>query len=154
MPLLREGGNFVYGWSIIRKDNTLYLPPKVVNEYKLEKDNDIILFSGSKISGGFCITSLKTLKSSKLSRVVENNPDLENEENIGKIINYGGRSYCHLKLTDENSLILSDKIMTHFNMKNGNKLLIIKGSRIAISCCLKGPLIKVAHESNKLIEVY
>jgi len=154
MPLLREGGNFVYGWSIIRKDNTLYLPPKVVNEYKLEKDSDIILISGSKISGGFCITSLKTLKSSKLSRVVENNPDLESEESIGQIINYRGKNYCHLKLTNDNSLILSEKIMSHFNVKNGNKLLIIKGSRIAFSCCNKGPLIRVAHESNKLIEVY
>jgi len=143
----------VYGWSLIRKENTLHFPPKVVNEYKLEKDSDIILISGSKISGGFCISKLNALKSSKLSKIIENNPDLESEENIGKIIKYKGRTYCHVKLTD-NTVTLSEKIMNHFNVKNGNKLLIIRGSNIAFDCILKGPLVEVANKSDKPIEVY
>ncbi|OUM65113.1 hypothetical protein PIROE2DRAFT_60224 [Piromyces sp. E2] len=154
MPQLRHRGKFVYGWSIVRKDNTLYFPPQVLNEYSLEEECDIILFTSSKTSGGFCITKLTTLKSSKLSKIIENNPDLESEDEIGQIIQFKGKSYCHLKLTKQRSLLLTDKILNHFKVKNGNQLLIVRGSNIAFDCLLKGPLIEVANKSNKVIQVY
>ena len=154
MPQLRHQGKHVFGWSIIREEDTVCLPPELIKEYHLEKKSDIILFTGSKTSGGFCISKLETLKSSKLSKIIENNPLLEDEENIGRIIEYNGRSYCHLKLNEQNSINLSQKIMNHFNLKIGDKLLIIRGSNIAFDCILKGPLVKVANETNKEIKVY
>ena len=119
----------------------------------LEKNSDIILFNSSKTSGGFCISKLETLKSSKLSKIIENNPLLEDEENIGQIIEYKGRDYCHLKLNGQNCINLSQIIMDHFNLKTGDKLLIIRGSNIAFDCIHKGPLVKVANESNEEIKI-
>ena len=154
MPQLRHQGKHIFAWSIIRKDNTVCLPPELIKEYHLEKNSDIILFNSSKTSGGFCISKLETLKSSKLSKIIENNHLLEDEENIGQIIEYKGRSYCHLKLNDQDGINLSQKIMNHFNLKIGYKLLIIRGSDIAFDCILKGPLVKVANETNKEIKIY
>lgn len=154
MPQLRYRGKYVYGWSIIRKDNTIHFPPDVINEYGLKKNSDIILFSGSKISGGFCISKSDTLKSSKLSRIIKDNPELENKENIGQILKYKGKIYCHLKLTGENEITLTGEIINHFNVKKEDKLLIIKGSDIAFDCIIKGPLIDVANESSKNIDIF
>ncbi len=154
MPQLRHQGKYVYGWSVIGEENMLYFPPDVISEYMLEENSDIVLFSSSKISGGFCISKLETLKSSKLSKIVDNNPTLEMENCIGQIVTYKGKSYCHLKLNGQNNINLSQQIMDYFNVKNGDKLLIIRGSNIAFDCLLKGPLVEVANESNKQIEIY
>lgn len=153
MPQLRPQGKHVYGWSIIRENNTIYFPPDVIKEYSLKEKSDIILFTASKISGGFCISKLDALKSSKLSKIVENNPNLEEEEKIGQIINYKGKDYCHLKMSNHN-IKLPQQLIKHFNLKNGDKLLIIKGSNIAFDCILKGPLIEVANKSKKDINEF
>lgn len=154
MPQLRHQGKHVFGWSVIGKENTIHFPPDVISEYGLEEESDIILFTASKTSGGFCISKLDTLKSSKLSTILDNNPDLENEENIGQIIKYKGKSYCHLKFMDGSSIKLSPKIMDHFNLKSQDKLLIVRGSNIAFDCILKGPLVEVANKSDKEIKTY
>lgn len=154
MPQLRHQGKHVYGWSVIRENNSLYFPPDLIKEYHLEKGLDIIIFSASKISGGFCISPLDALKSSKLSKIIEDNAVLENKEKIGQIIRYKGKNYCHLKMTDQNNIKLTPDIMKQFNLKKEDKLLIIRGSNIAFDCILKGPLIEVAKETDKHIEIY
>ena len=154
MPQLRHQGKHVYGWSIIREDNTLYFPPDIIKEYSLEKNSDIILFTASKISGGFCISKLDTLKSSKLSKIIKDNPILEDGDNIGQIIKYKGKNYCHLEMTNQYNIKLNAEMMEHFNLKPGDKLLIIRGSNIAFDCILKGPLIEVANKSEKHINEF
>lgn len=154
MPQLRHQGKYVYGWSLIKENNTIYFPPDVIKEYSLEEKSDIILFTASKISGGFCISKLETLKSSKLSRIIENNPNLEDEEEIGQIINYKGKVYCHLKMINQYHIELNAELMEHFSLKTGDKLLIIRGSNIAFDCILKGPLIEVANKSKKRINEF
>lgn len=154
MPQLRPRGKHVYGWSLIREGNILYFPPEIINEYFLEIESDIVLFSGSKSSGGFCISKLEILKSSKLSKIVEENPELDNKENIGHIIKYKGRNYCHLKMNAQNNIKLNQDIMNQFNLKKGDELLIIRGSDIAFDCILKGPLVELAKKSDEEIKIY
>ena len=154
MPQLRPQGKYVYGWSIVRDDNTLILPFDVMKEYGLEEHSDIILFSSSKTSGGFCISKLKTLRDSKLSSILMNNPELEDENKLNTIINYKGKSFCHIKVVGKKKINLSEKILKHFGIMKGNRLLIVRGSNIAFDCLLKGPLIEVAKETDKKIDVY
>ncbi len=154
MPQLRHQGKHVFGWSLIRKDNSLCFPLDLINEYHLEKESDIILFTASKTSGGFCISKLDVLKSSKLSSIITNNPILEDSEKIGEIIKYKGKDYCHLKMTACDYLILSDEILNNFNLKNNDKLLLVRGSNIAFDCLSKGPLINLANNSDKDIKIY
>lgn len=154
MPQLRHQGKHVFGWSVLGKENTIHFPPDAISEYGLEEESDIILFTASKTSGGFCISKLETLKSSKLSGILDDNPDLESEESVGQIIKYKGKSYCHLKLLGENSIELSSEIMDHFDLKSQDRLLIVRGSNIAFDCIIKGPLVEVANKSDKEIKTY
>lgn len=154
MPQLRHQGKFVFGWSVIREDNSFCFPPQTIEEYKLLEQSCLILFTSSKISGGFCITGVEKLKGSKLSKIVENNPELESEEANGKIINYKGKSYCRVKMTDASHIQLTEEIKSHFDVKCGDKLLVIRGSNIAFDCLAKGPLLEVANESEKQIDIF
>lgn len=57
MPQLNKGGKFVFGLSVIRPDLTIHIPPQALLEYGATRDGKVIIFTGSKITGGFCITT-------------------------------------------------------------------------------------------------
>ena len=69
MPQLNKGGKFVFGLSVIHENRSVQIPPQAINEYRLSNENKIIIFTGSKITGGFCVTSYPLLSSSKLSHI-------------------------------------------------------------------------------------
>ena len=66
MPQLNKGGKYVFGWSLIREDGSIHFPPMAICEYDLAADDRIIIFTGSRITGGFCVTNNRMLLSSKL----------------------------------------------------------------------------------------
>lgn len=97
MPQLNKGGKFVFGLSVIHENRSVQIPPQAINEYRLSNENKIIIFTGSKITGGFCVTSYPLLSSSKLSHILKECPTL-NDSSIfpGTLIPYKGRSYSWL----------------------------------------------------------
>ena len=76
MPQLNKGGKFVFGLSVIHENRSVQIPPQAINEYRLSNENKIIIFTGSKITGGFCVTSYPLLSSSKLSHILKECPTL------------------------------------------------------------------------------
>lgn len=76
MPQLNKGGKFVFGLSVIHENRSVQIPPQAINEYRLSNENKIIIFTGSKITGGFCVTSYPLLSSSKLSHILKECHDL------------------------------------------------------------------------------
>lgn len=66
MPQLNKGGKFVFGLSVIRPDLTIHIPPQALSEYDAVRDGKVIIFTGSKITGGFCVTTYSLLSNSKL----------------------------------------------------------------------------------------
>ena len=57
MPQITKGGKFIFGISHIREDLTIQIPEQAVHEYALTDIENIILITGSKATGGFCITT-------------------------------------------------------------------------------------------------
>ena len=57
MPQLNKGGKFVFGLSVINPDLTIHIPPQALLEYDALRDGKVIIFTGSKITGGFCVTT-------------------------------------------------------------------------------------------------
>lgn len=76
MPQLNKGGKFVFGFSVVRDDLTIHIPPQVLSEYNATQDGKVIIFTGSKITGGFCATTYSLLSSSKLKHILEDCPAL------------------------------------------------------------------------------
>ena len=97
MPQLNKGGKFVYGFSVIYPDLTIRIPPQALSEYDVAQDGKVIIFTGSKITGGFCVTTYSLLSNSKLKHILEDCPALRDcLLSEGEFIQYKGRKYAWL----------------------------------------------------------
>ena len=76
MPQMNKGGKFIFGKSLIRTDGTLRIPPQAMEEYHIADEGKVYLFTGSKITGGFCVTRKGLLHPSKLGHILDDTPPL------------------------------------------------------------------------------
>jgi hypothetical protein len=105
MPQLNKGGKFVFGLSVICPDLTIHIPPQALLEYGATRDGKVIIFTGSKITGGFCITTYSLLSNSKLKHILEDCPVLRDcLLSEGEFMQYKGRKYAWLDI-DKNGVI-------------------------------------------------
>lgn len=98
MPQLNKGGKYVFGWSVIGRDGTIRFPPEALAEYGLLGDQSVIIFTGSRSTGGFCVTNKRLLSTSKLNHILNDLPKLSegSPEDLGRLLPYKGRSYAWL----------------------------------------------------------
>ena len=89
MPQLNKGGRFVFGLSVIHENRSVQIPPQAINEYRLSNENKIIIFTGRKITGGFCVTSYPLLSSSKLSHATYH----RSESRHNHFVHYSPQNY-------------------------------------------------------------
>ena len=91
MPQMNKGGKFILGKSLIRTDGTLRIPPQAMEEYHIADEGKVYLFTGSKITGGFCVTRKGLLHPSKLGHILDDTPPLlDYSAGSGEFIKYKG----------------------------------------------------------------
>lgn len=155
MPQMNKGGKFIFGWSEIKKDLSVHLPKMVIEEYTIVDEKKVFLISGSKKTGGFCVTNKNLLINSKISNILEDNEELkEYRLREGEFVKYKGRLYCWLTISKDGILRLNEEILNILSLKVGDKLLSIRSSDIAFTMGVKGPLIERAHQFEGEILVY
>lgn len=155
MPQLNKGGKFVFGLSMIHDDLSVHFPTQALKEYHVLNDDKIIIFTGSKITGGFCVTTYPLLSTSKLSHILQECPQLENQSiPQGTLITYKGRKYTWLSLKQNGSIQLSPQLLKQLDLNVGNELLCIRSSDIAFTMGAKGPLLEKAYKYEGNIERY
>lgn len=155
MPQMNKGGKFIFGKSLIREDLTVILPPQALEEYNATSEGKLYLFTGSKVTGGFCVTRKGLLEQSKLSHILTDNPELQNYKTTeGEFIKYKGRSYCWIKVSDEGAIQLNEDMIKFLNLRTGMELLSIRSSDIAFTMGAKGPLLDKAENYDGEIEVF
>ena len=152
MPQMTKGGKLVFGKSLIRQDGTVHLPAQAIKEYNITADTKIYLFTGSKKTGGFCITRKGLLEPSTLGHILTDNPNLQNyTSGCGEFIKYKGRSYCWIDISKTGSIHLTKEMMDFLDIKHGMYLLSIRSSNIAFTMGAKGPLIEKADNYDGFI---
>ena len=145
MPQLNRGGKFVFGKSIIRDDASIQIPTRAIDEYHITDEGRVYLFTGNKITGGFCVTRKGLLQSSKLGHILCDMPELKNyTAKQGEFIKYKGRSYCWVDISDKGVIYLTEGMMNYLDIKPNMQLLSIRSSDIAFTMGAKGPLLKKA----------
>lgn len=155
MPQMNKGGKFIFGKSRIREDLTLQLPPQALTEYKAATEGKVYLFTGSKITGGFCLTRKGLLEPSKLGHILTDNPALQNYQTAeGEFIRYKGRSYCWVSISGTGVIQFNQKMTDFLNLEIGMELLSIRSSDIAFTMGAKGPLLEKAEHYGGEITVY
>lgn len=66
---MNKGGKFVFGQSLISEQGIVRLPPQAVDEYHITSEGKAYLFTGSKSTGGFCVTRRGLLLPSELGHI-------------------------------------------------------------------------------------
>lgn len=156
MQQLNKGGKYVFGWSVIGAEGAIHFPTMALSEYNLTSDPEIIIFTGSKVTGGFCVTNQRMLSSSKLKHSIDELPELTGKHSIGsgQFIPYKGRSYAWLPLSKDGTIQLPKQTLDFLNIRTGDRLMAIRSSDIAFTMGAKGPLIEKGINYSGQIEVF
>ena len=152
MPQMNKGGKFVFGESVIRPDGWVQLPLQAVDEYHIASEEKVYLFTGSKITGGFCVTRQGLLLPSKLGHILTETPALLNYEiPAGTFAPYKGRAYCWTLISASGGIALTEEMLAFLHLQPGMRLLSIRSSDIAFTMGAKGPLLeKAAHFDGEI----
>ncbi len=155
MPQMNKGGKFIFGKSLIRDDLTIHLPTQVLTEYNALAEGKVYLFTGSKVTGGFCVTRKGLLEPSKLGHILTDNPALQNYQTTeGEFIKYKGRSYCWINISENGVIQLNQQILDFLNLEIGMELLSIRSSDIGFTMGATGPLLEKAENYEGEIKLY
>lgn len=155
MPQLNKGGKFVFGLSVIHPDLTVHIPPQALSEYHAAQDGKVIIFTGSKITGGFCVTTYSLLSHSKLKHILEDCPELRDcHISEGEFVQYKGRKYTWLYIDQNGVMKLPYSTLEVLELQAGMELLSIRSSDIAFTMGAKGPLLQKAHNFQGSIDKY
>ena len=155
MPQMNKGGKFIFGKSLIREDLTIHLPTQALTEYNTTSEGKVYLFTGSKVTGGFCVTRKGLLEPSKLGHILTDNPALQNYQSPeSEFIKYKGRSYCWVSISENGVIQLNQQTLDFLNLKIGMELLSIRSSDIAFTMGATGPLLEKSDHYEGEITLY
>ena len=145
MPQMNKGGKFVFGKSVVGEDGAIQIPAQAVEEYQIAIEEKVYLFTGSKSTGGFCVTRKGLLQPSLLGHILTENTGLQQYQlPPGRFIRYKGRHYCWLPISGTGRIVLNGECMGFLQLKPGMQLLSIRSSNIAFTMGARGPLLKRA----------
>lgn len=152
MPQMNKGGKFVFGKSNIQESGKIQFPIQAMSEYQITAEGKVYLFTGSKVTGGFCVTRKGLLLPSKLGHILAALPELRDYTAAeGTFLSYKGRSYCWLSVTADGQVRLTKPMMDFLRITPGMRLLSIRSSDIAFTMGAKGPLLEKADRYNGVI---
>lgn len=121
MPQLNKGGKYVFGLSAISNRREILFPAETLEQYPVQKEGRIIIFTGSKITGGFCVTSKQLLGQSKLKHILDDCPALSQYTiDEGEFVRYKGRGYTWLHISQNGVVRLPENTMRYLNLSCGD----------------------------------
>jgi len=151
VPRLVKGGKYVYGWSEVGSEGRVMVPDEALTEYNFKPPSKVILLSGSRRSGGFALTTPSLLKNSRLSVILDENPRLAGFQlPEGETMTIAGKPCCWVKLNTDGCITVPLETLKEYGVNQGDLLLSVRGSRLALGFCVKGPLIVEAKKHSSL----
>ena len=154
MPQIVKGGKYLFGWSKVGNNGKIKIPPEAYKEYNLKLDKCAILFSGSKTSGGFGLSSVRILRNSIMIELIDKNNLLANYKiSEGEIIEFKIKKYCWLTIHEDKNIKLPEMTLKAFGINKNDTLLSGRGSHLAIGFIAKGPIYEEAKKHPE-IEIF
>ncbi len=150
MPQLVKGGKHAFGWSRVGNMGRLIIPPEALEEYGLKESEKLILVPGSRTSGGFGLRSQESVRRSSLGVPKEIDPRLRQFRVAeGEVIQSKGKPYCWVQLRNR-GVTVPLEILEKYGIRIGDKLLAIRGSALAVSFAVRGPVVAEADKHPEL----
>jgi hypothetical protein len=150
MPQLVKGGKHTFGWSQVSSDGKIAIPPDAFAEYKFIDGDRSFLFSGSKTSGGFGLTTSKLLGSSPIFKMISARPELSGFKiPEGQFVEIHSRIFCWITIQDQ-CIFVPENTLRHYSIRIGAQLLTVRGSGLALGFIVRGPIIEEAKKHPDL----
>jgi len=141
MPQLAKGGKHVFGWSSVRDEGRIHVPPEALAEYHFSEGDALILLPGSRTSGGFGLGALALVRASPRGAALKARPDLGALQVAeGELVTHAGKPYCWVRLRD-GGIAVPAPTLAHYGIAIGDGLLVIRGSGLALGFTVRGPLV-------------
>ena len=131
MPRLAKGGKWVYGWVVISAERRMPIPPEAWQEYDFQAGDEVLFLRGSRRSGGFGIS-----------------PPERIADAFGRL-QMGTRVLGQARLDRDGSVTLPPAI----EAVPGDRLLAVRGSRLALGFVAQGPIYEQAAQHPELVEL-
>jgi bifunctional DNA-binding transcriptional regulator/antitoxin component of YhaV-PrlF toxin-antitoxin module len=150
MPQLVKGGKVAFGWSRVGDLGRVVIPPEAVEEYRLKESEKLIVLPGSRTSGGFGLAPPESLSRSPLRAVLDDRSGLGIfQKPAGEIIQHKGKPYCWVELRD-GGVSIPPPALAEYGVRMGNRLLVIRGSGLAVGFAVRGPIVAEAEKHREL----
>ena len=150
MPRLVKGGKYVYGWSRIGDDGSITIPPEALVEYGLLEGESVIVMPGSRRSGGFGLARAEKLEQSPVGAFLNECPELASFDlPEGEVAEIDGRHYCWVAVRD-GSVRLPPEMLSAYGIGAGGRLLVGRGSHMAISFIARGMIVEEGRRHPEL----
>jgi hypothetical protein len=152
MPQLVKGGKYVFGWSLIRINRDIIIPDEAYLEYGFKNDEKGILMSGSKKSGGFGLSSKRLLANSPIGKMLMKYPEFINYKiNEGQIKKINNKIFSWVSIKKERTINLPERLLDAFKIKINQKLLVVRGSGLALGFVTIGPIYEEAKKHSEIL---
>jgi bifunctional DNA-binding transcriptional regulator/antitoxin component of YhaV-PrlF toxin-antitoxin module len=153
MPQLVKGGKHTFGWSRVGDTGRIIIPPEAREEYGLKESETLLLVPGSQTSGGFGLGSQESLARSPRGVVADLLPGLgASRVPAGEVVEYKGKPYCWVELR-KGGVSVPPSTLQRYGVRLGDRLLVIRGSGLAIGFAVRGPIVEEA-KNHRELEVF
>lgn len=150
MPQLVKGGKHVFGWSRVGNTGRIVIPPDALAEYRLKESEKLILLPGSRTSGGFGLGTRDSVRNSPLGQAINLHPDLKKlQAPEGAAVEYKGKTYCWAELRN-GAIAVPARALAKYGIGAGDRLLVIRGSGLALGFAVRGPIVEEAGKHPEL----
>ena len=144
------GAKHTFGWSAVGDQGRIAIPAEAIAEYGLMDGEKLIVVPGSRTSGGFGLSSRESVRGSILGVILEKHPELEEfRVPAGDVIEHEGRPYCWVRF-HHGAIDLAAPTLAMFGVNIGDRLLVIRGSGLAVGFAVRGPIVEEAKKHGEL----
>jgi bifunctional DNA-binding transcriptional regulator/antitoxin component of YhaV-PrlF toxin-antitoxin module len=150
MPQLVKGGKHVFAWTRVEEAGRIVVPPEAREEYGLREDERLLLMSASRTSGGFVLGSPKALRRSLMGAMPRALPKLDGRRAAeGEVVELRGRAFAWAMLSG-GAITVPAGTLARYGVNFGDTLLVVRGSGLAPSFIMKGPIVEEARRHPEL----
>jgi hypothetical protein len=128
MPRLVKGGKWTFGWAVVGTGREIAIPPEAWSEYGFQVGDEAVFTPGSRKSGGFGISTSALMA-----------------EASGKMGGTGLRVLGRSRFGD-GWVVVPPEV----DVKPGDKLLAVRGSRYGLGFVARGPIYEEALKHPEL----
>ncbi|NLE77200.1 MAG: hypothetical protein GX605_10685 [Chloroflexi bacterium] len=111
----------------------------------------MILFSGSKTTGGFIVSAERLVQGSVFPTALAHLPGLAGRRvGEGLTARFHGRWTCWIGLRSGGLLPLSGEALAAYGLTGGDALLVIRGSNVGFVMGARGPFVDLARQHPEI----